>query len=268
MEIKFLNINLKSKNKLIIKNLNLTIKSSEINGIYKDSYNIIRRLLLNKEEFEGTILIDKKNYKSFNKKKISYISPNLNFLTKKVSDEFYLIKKDLNDKGDYIKKIISSLNMVGLSKDYLDLEINTLSKSEKKLLKIAINLVTNPDIIIFEDYSSCLDRKSKLKIKEIILELKRKYEKTIIIVDNNINNLYDICSYLIIFKENNVLISDKLNIVFSDLNFLIDNDIDLPNILEFIMIASKYNKKISYTKDINDLIKDVYKNVKETEKNI
>ncbi len=262
MEIKFIDISIKEKNNYLIKNLNITVNVPEIIGIYHDSYNIIKNLLLKKLDYSGKIIINGEDLNSIESIKISFLFSYDVFLTNVVSDEFYLVKKDLDD-SNYIQKIISSLNMVGLSEDYLKREINSLSKAEKRLLKLALTLVKNTDIMFLESPFLYLDKNNKEKIRRILLELKKNYEKTIFIVDSNIDNLYSICEHFILFKDNQVLISNKRSIVFEDLAFLHDNDIELPNVLEFSYLANKYNKKISHFKDVKDLIKEVYRSATE-----
>ena len=73
---------------------------------------------------------------------------------------------------------------------------------------------------------------------------------------------------LVIFKDNKVLISDKTKTVFKDLLFLKDNHIELPEIIQFKEEALLYGIKLQNTKSVNDLIKDVYKNVKENKKEV
>lgn len=269
MEIKFLNVSLKEKNKYLIKNLNLQIKSNEITGIYNDNFSIISKLLTTDSIYQGDILIDSKSFHIISKNLITYIDElnNNTFLTKKVSDEFYLMKKYIqSDDSSYVKKVIASLNMVGLLESFLEREIISLSKSEKRLLQIAINLITNPDIIIIKEPFLYLDKNNKRNISKILLDLKKKYQKTIIILSKDINTLYELSNYLVILKDNKVLISDKTNLIFNNLDFLEKNEIDLPNIILFNKIALNYNKKLPNSKDVKDLIKDVYRNVFETKK--
>lgn len=269
MEIKFLNVSLKEKNKYLIKNFNLQIKSNEITGIYNDNFNIITKLLTSDTNYKGDILIDSKSFHIISKSIITYIDEltNNTFLTKKVSDEFYLTKRNIqDDDSNYIKKVVASLNMVGLPELFLERDIITLSKSEKRLLQIAISLITNPDIIIINEPFLYLDKNNKANIRKILFDLKKKYQKTIIILSQDINTLYELTNYLVIFKDKKLLISDSTNLIFNDLNILENNEIDLPNIVLFNKIALNYNKKIPNTKDVKDLIKDVYKNVFQTKK--
>ena len=271
MEVKFLNLSIKEKSKYIVNNFNLKITSSQITGIYQDNWQLILKLLLNKLSYDGEILIDNKNIFEYNDNLISCVL-SLNektFLTKKVKDEFFLAKKRLNEyEKSYIQKIVASLRLVGLEEDYLEKDIYTLSKSEKKLLQIALALVVNPDILILEDPFVYFDKNSFEKLINMLLELKRKYQKTIIICSQDIDILYQITDNLVIFKDNKVLINDKTKTVFKDLLFLKDNQIELPEIIQFKEEALLYGIKLQNTKSVNDLIKDVYKNVKENKKEV
>lgn len=269
MEIKFLNVSLKENNKYLIKNLNLQIKSNQITGIYGDNNQVISKLLTKDLNYHGTIKIDSNLFQVYEKNLISYIDKlNINtFLTKNVRDEFYLVKRKLNNnEKSYIKKVIASLNMVGLSESYLEKEIKDLSKSEKRLVQIALNLITNPDIIIIEEPFLYLSKEAKNNIKKVLLDLKKRYLKTIIIISDDINILYELTNYLIIFKDNKILISDSTNTVLKDLNLLESNKIELPDLILFNKIALNYGKKLTNHKDIKDLIKEVYRNAQETKK--
>ena len=132
------------------KNIDLKVQEDEITCILDESKLIKNNL--DSIEFD-------------NNKKLKYIESNL--LTKTISDEFFLIKREIED-DNYIEKVISSLNIVGLNEDYLTREINTLSYTEKVLLSISLALVTNPDIIIFDNIFNNLDKKYKMIIKNLI----------------------------------------------------------------------------------------------------
>ncbi|MBQ8891959.1 MAG: ATP-binding cassette domain-containing protein [Bacilli bacterium] len=250
MEIEFKNINLKRKNKYLIKDLNFNLRENEITGIIDESK--ILKQILDGNEVEGEIILDKD-------KKIKYIEHA--FLTKTVSDEFFLVKKEIDD-NNYIEKVISSLNLVGLNKDYLNRNINTLSNFEKTLVMISLSIITNPDVIIFDNVFAYLDKKHKTIIKSLIIELKKKYNKMVIVIDNDINILYEICTYLIIFKNNKLVIDNNMEHAFNDLSIYDEYDLEIPFLIEFSSIANDYGKNIKYHKSINDLIKEVYRNEK------
>ena len=255
MEIKFLDVSIKS----LVNHVNLTINSKQITGIFQDNNNIIARILLNKVNYTGEVLINNENHES---NLISYIQANPEFLTKTISDEFFLNQRKTSNQEEYLLKIESVLNLVGLDKNYLTRLINTLSTSEKYLLNIALNLIINPSIIIFQEPFLNLDKYYKNIIKNIILELKRKYKRTIIIISNNINILYELTDNLIIFDQE--IITDKTSNIYKTIKE--DSNLELPDLIKFKQIALKYNYKLNNYKDIKDLIKEVYKNVQETKK--
>ena len=53
-----------------------------------------------------------------------------------------------------------------------------------------------------------------------------------------------------------------MSIAFNDLSIFDDNDLDIPFLIEFANISKSYGKKIRYHKNINDLIKEVYRSEK------
>lgn len=259
MEIKLLNINTEEFN-----NLNILIKASKITGILNN--NLLPDIILKNKNYTGTILINDLDINQYNLNLISYVKLDKLYLTKYVKDEFYLQLSKLKiDSNSYLSKIESILSLVGLDNTYLNKEIKNLSTSETYLLNLSLNLIIDPDIIILE-LSNDLDKNNKLLIKNILLDLKRKYKKTIIIISNDINILYELTDYLIIFKDNKMVINDKTNIVFNDKEFLNNNNIELPDLVLFSNKARNYNIKLKNYKDIKDLIKEVYKNVQENKK--
>ncbi len=275
MEIKFLNVSYKKEHIDILKNINMYISDNKITGIYHDDYEVIPNIIMGSVDYQGRVLIDNQELKGKGKgkgksnlenskriKRVSYIKEldNDTFLTSKVSDEFYLMKKSITSSDkDYIDKVISVLKMVGLDNSYLKRDINTLSKSDKRLLEIALNLITNPDILIITEPFLYLNKNKKFNIKKILLDLRKKYKKTIIILSNEINVLYELTDNLIILKDGQVLVNDRTKLIFKDYNVLEKNQIALPDLVLFSKIALEYNKKIDNYLDVNDLIKGVYK---------
>lgn len=270
MEIKFLNVSTKDKNKTI-KNLNLELKSGRIIGIYQDKNHIISNLLTNSLSYQGNILIDNESLLE-SSSIISYINnlDNYVFFPKTVSDTFYLLKHKLTDLSneEYLKKIISSLSLIGLDKSFLKKDILKLSKSEKRLLQITSSLILNPDVLIIDEPFLNLDKHSIFHLKKILFEMKKKYQKVIVIESLDINVLYELCDNLIILKDNHLLISDKVKNIFNNLSFLENNQIALPNSVLFKKIASNYQIKLSDNKEVNDLIKEVYRHARKIKKEV
>ena len=159
------------------------------------------------------------------------------------------------------KKIIDSLKIVGLRKELLSHNINTLSLSEKKCIGVALSLITNPDIIIIENLYQHFDKKLTKKINILLQKIKDQYQKTIILIDTDSNNLYQYTNRLIFYKKDNQVLDIKTEEFYQDRNFLKKNKIEIPEIVEITNLAKKKNIKLDYHKDIRDIIKDIYKHV-------
>ena len=100
-----------------------------------------------------------------------------------------------------------------------------------------------------------------LKIVIIIKLLKDRYKKTIIIASNDSDLLYELTDDLIIIKKNRIIAADETTKIYQDVDFLTYNEIEVPNLVRFTYLAKRKKVKLSYHKDIRDLIKDVYKHV-------
>lgn len=269
MEINLKNVCYVYKNKKILDRINLKIEDNHIVGITGEYKSLLCELIDAKTlEFTGDImyndiLLNKDNLKLI-RKKVALIRQNYKdqFFTNNVLEEFkFLISRLSYQTKDINKKINQSLEMVGLDKECLNKKIDILSSGEKKLLQVAISLIYNPSVIIFDEAFVELDYTNQKRLLKLIRNLKDKYKKTVIISSNNINLLYEITNDIIILKKGKVLVSGNTANVYQNINLLRDNNIKLPDLVTFSMLAKDKKVKLSYHRDIRDLIKDVYKHV-------
>ncbi len=269
MEVVFKNVTYSYKNKRMLDKINLTIESNKITGITGENKSILCELIDDIKQFQhGKILLDDISYTKENLKiirnKVAMIKQNPidQFFTNNPKEEImFLISRLSYQPKDINKKIYQALEMVGLSIDILNKDIDELTIGEKKLFQIAISLIYNPDVIIFDEAFVLLDRTNRNKIIKLIKALKNKYNKTIIISSNDINLLYEITDNIVILKKNKVLLEGNTLSIYQDVNTLKEKNVDIPDLVRFTMLARAKKIKLSYHRDILDLIKDVYKHV-------
>ncbi len=269
MEIILKNVGYHYKNKKYLEKINLKIKSNTITGITGDNKTLLIELIdaLTMASY-GQIKIGNKEINRENlidiRKTVCMIhqKPREQFFTTNVKEEmeFLIGRLDYKNKNIY-KKMRNSLLIAGLSEEYLEKEIYQLSAGEQKLIQVAISLLYNPKIIIFDEPFAELDYTNKKKLLRLIKILKERYNKTIIIASNDSNMLYSLTEDIVILKGSHIIAADKTVKVYQDVEFLKYNDIAIPEIVLFVYKAKKKNIKLSYHKDIRDLIKDVYKHV-------
>lgn len=280
MELEFVNVTYKE-------NVRTPLEKTYINNFsYKFSegkvYSIIGSTTSGKEKlpllinavnkpYTGIIKIggfinDGKYIKNINKLRmnVGYIkeNPNEYLFNKRVIDELNFgikyFKYKLNKQSIRIQE---ALTLVGLTEDYLYKEVNSLSLNEKKRLSIASSLIFNPSIIVLKEPIMFLTYKDKEKLIKLIHILKTKYKKTIIIITKDTNLPYEVSDEVLLFSDGELVESGGKELLTQD-KLISKIKCDIPEIVKFINVSNKMNANLTYTSNILDLIKEVYRNAK------
>ena len=264
MEIVFKNY--KIDEKTIIK---LTIEHKKITGLTGINNNkLIELISLNINDVKNITIndidINDKNIEAF-RKRIKVVEDNF-------SDDNHIpiirnkMIKEIIDNNvsldDTIKKMKDSLKIVGLEKNYLDRDINTLSNLEKKLALLALALISNPSVLIVKEPFKDLDLNNKNKLIRFYNKIKDRYQKTIIFISNDSNMLYNNTEMIIYAKNNRIIETTTTNAFYNNITRLRKYNIEIPDSVEFIkMVKYKKNIKLTDYKDVRDILKDIYKHV-------
>lgn len=203
------------------------------------------------------------NSKDFNyiRKNIGYVFQNAenSFFTTSVRKEIEFGLKKYEYKLDNLEyRIKQSLKIVGLPLEYLDNNPFALSSGEKEKLAIAISLSLNPKIIVLDEPTTYLDDKSKNELIFLLKKLKEKYNKTIIIISNDIDFIMKLADNIILLKKGKIILKDNISKLFDNMELLKKNNMESAKILEFINTAEKYkNIKLNKTLDIDELVSEI-----------
>ena len=280
MEITFNNVTYKENvrtplEKTYLKNFSYTFTSGKVYSIIGDSDSGKEKigLLINavNKPLIGTIKIGKylndgkyiKNINGF-RMNVGYLKENPNeFLFNKIVKselEFGLkyFKYKLNKKNI---RISEALKLVGLNEEYLKRRIDSLNISEKKKVSLASILIFNPGVIILEEPSIFLNYRDNEKLIKLIKLLKDKYNKTIILISKDTNLSYKVSDEIILLNKGSTVYAGNKSIL-EDEKVLNNINVDVPEIVKFINISNKFDAKLTYTSNILDLIKEVYRNAK------
>lgn len=261
MEIKLINYTYKEKA------ISIEIKSSSIIGITGQNKEYLGQLIALKQLNKGQVIIDdikitKENINEY-RKKIVYVGKNLNTQENNVLNLLnnYVIKHKIFVK-DPSKKIKDALKIVGLEEKIIEKNVYELSYSEKKILQLAMALLTNPEIIIIDEPFKALDKQNEKKLIMLLQRLRDQFERTIVILTDDSNILYKYTTDMIFIKNDEILLSGETNETYLRVDFLKRNRFEIPEIVEFTYLAKKKkNAKIDYHKDVRDIIKDIYKHI-------
>lgn len=271
MAIKFDNVSYLDK----IKNMTYTFEDNKITSIIGASGSgktllsyMMTGLVLPDEgaiAVEGNIIDNNTKDFKYIRKIIGYVfqNPEEEFFTKSVKEELEFSLKKYKFKLDKLEnRVLSSLKMVGLKEKILERNPHTLSKGEQEKLAIAISLSLNPKIILLDEPTVFLDDKSKKQLTELLLKLKEKYNKTIIIISNDINFVNEISDNILMLKKGKIALNITKDNFIDNIEIVKRSGIEIPKIIEFINMAEKYkNKKIKLTDNLDELVGKIKENV-------
>ena len=217
---KIKNLNKKFKNSMVLDNVNFDIFEGETLGIvgpsgcWKSTFGKILLLLLSPNS--GEIIYKNKNIFDYNKNEILEFRKDVQI----VLQDPYLslnprknIKWHLEEplavlnypKNERLKKILSMLELVGLSKDYLDKYPNQLSGGQKQRVLILAALLINPKIIVLDESVSALDISVQAQILNLLVELQQKLNLTYIFISHDLNVVKYMCDRIISFENGKVI---------------------------------------------------------------
>lgn len=175
--------------------------------------------------------------------------------------EYYVKKYEykLGELEDRKKEIIQ---MLGISSNILEKNIYEISESELSKVLIASVLLYNPEMIILDDMLESFDDKSKEKILKLFIKLKKFFNKTILIVSSNVDDIYEFIDDIIVIDEGKVLIYGNKKILLENFDLLKEKNIRVPNIVYFIKKMRDNNIRLDNVDSINELIKTMYREMR------
>ena len=201
----------KYREKSVLKNLNLTFEKNSITAIVGRSGSgkstIVDILLGLIKQDSGEILVDGKNIDiDISKLKIGYV-PQSNFLLNDTIKQNIALgnsDKDINlekiNKAIKLSSLVYDFNHSNLSLDsFVGQKGLQISGGQAQRIAIARSLYEDPEIIIFDEATSSLDKSTEKEIFENMLILKKT--KTILLVTHN-DRILKYCDKVISLNEN------------------------------------------------------------------
>lgn len=165
--------------------------------------------------------------------------------------------KELQDRENEI------ITMLEIEEDILDKSVYSISESELYKVMIASIMLCNPDNLVFDEVLFSLDYKSKIKLLKLLMKLKKFFNKTIIIICPNIDDIYEFIDDIMIIDEGKILLyGNKYDIYNDNYELIKEKNIRIPTIVEFIKLMKDKGITLDNVDNINELIKTVYREMR------
>jgi len=158
------------------------------------------------------------------------------------------------------EKLYTLMEIFELDDDFLNRKINTISYTEKIYLNIIRTILKTTDRVIFADIFKYIDYSNQKKIILLLNYLKEK-NYYIIITSYNVDYLYSLSEYSIIWYRQMIDYGKTLD-VYKEVEMFKKSRVPSPTLAQITYKAKKdKDVKLFYSKDVRDIIKDIYKHV-------
>lgn len=237
------NVTKSYNNQVILKQINMTVKLGEIYGLIGISgsgKSTLLRCINGIEKFEnGMIHIDNEaisyddSMKSRQlKKNIGMIFQNFALLERRTVYENIALPMKCwkEDKIKINKKVQELMEFVGIS-HLSGKKPSQISGGQKQRVAIARALSLSPKILLCDEATSALDPNTTKSILELLKEINRKMNITIIVVTHEMEVIKSICDKMSIIENGEIKVSGYTQDIFLENPEPLQNLIGRKNIL-------------------------------------
>ncbi len=221
-----------------LKNINLTIEDGDVFGIIGLSgagkSTLVRCINLLEKPTSGSVIIDGEDLTTASRerlrvirRKVAMIFQQFNLLQQRsVLKNVELAgeiggdadkKKEAASKKESKKsrkeKAIKLLETVGLG-DKLNAYPSELSGGQQQRVAIARALMTDPKVLLCDEATSALDPETTKSVLELLKELNRKLNLTIVIISHQMSVIEAICNKVAIMDKSEIVTSGYLQDIF------------------------------------------------------
>lgn len=180
--IKVKNLSFKIGNKVILDNINFTIKKGEYVGLIGPNgagKTTLVKLILGFFKPTSGIITFSDNVK------IGYVPQNY-----ELSNVIPIsVEEVLSMSGVNKKKFVKCLKKLGLDETFLKKNFHSLSGGQKQRVMISRALCKEPNLLIFDEPLNAVDAKTRLKIYELLSDLNKNRNITIILISHDVNQV-------------------------------------------------------------------------------
>ena len=249
-----------------IHNISFQIKKGEyvaISGHNGSGKSTIAKLLIGLlEKKSGNIIIDHKElnlenlYKIREKIGIVFQNPDNQFIGATVRDDIAFGLENICIPREKMDELIERYAKRVRMDQFLDHEPTKLSGGQKQRVAIAGILAMSPSIIILDESTSMLDPRGRKEINELIRELKKDKEMTIISITHDIEEAKN-ADRILLLNKGEIVGDDQPETLLMNEKLLLDLHLDTPFALKVSRKLKAQGIQINETLNVEELEKQL-----------
>ncbi|WP_318514376.1 methionine ABC transporter ATP-binding protein MetN [Photobacterium leiognathi] len=210
-----------------LSDINLTIQQGTIFGVIGSSgagkSTLIRCVNLLERPSNGQVIVDGVDLTTLSnqkltlaRRKIGMIFQHFNLLSSRTVFENVALPLELanTDKATIKAKVTELLALVGLEDKHLSYPSN-LSGGQKQRVAIARALASDPKVLLCDEATSALDPATTHSILELLQEINRKLNLTILLITHEMDVVKRICSEVAIIGGGKLVEQGSVGDIFS-----------------------------------------------------
>ncbi|WP_305464717.1 methionine ABC transporter ATP-binding protein MetN [Photobacterium leiognathi] len=210
-----------------LSDINLTIQQGTIFGVIGSSgagkSTLIRCVNLLERPSNGHVIVDGVDLTALSnqnltlaRRKIGMIFQHFNLLSSRTVFENVALPLELanTDKATIKAKVTDLLALVGLKDKHLSYPSN-LSGGQKQRVAIARALASDPKVLLCDEATSALDPATTHSILELLQEINRKLNLTILLITHEMDVVKRICSEVAIIGGGKLVEQGSVGDIFS-----------------------------------------------------
>lgn len=227
MEIKLENLKKTYGALNAVDNVSLTIPSNTVYGIIGKSgagkSTLVRMISMLEPPDSGRVLYDGKQVDNLTgkeliaqRRKIGMIFQNFNLFSSRTASGNISYPMEICGKDkDYIKKRTQELlQLVGLE-DKKDARVSSLSGGQKQRVAIARALACEPSVLFCDEATSALDPQTTRSILELVRDIQRKMNLTVIMITHQMEVVRDSCDRVAVMEKGKIVEEGPVESIFA-----------------------------------------------------
>ena len=114
------------------------------------------------------------------------------------------------------ERVCQMLERIGLSRDYANRKPHELSGGQRQRIAIATAIIAGPELVVADEPVSALDVTIQAQILELLMDLRREFHLSYLLISHDLNVIYQICDRVLVMKNGEIVEENTVQEIFTN----------------------------------------------------